>query len=508
MISSDYLTPFFGVVEDVMDDQKESRYRVRIYGYNSANSGVLPTDMLKWFPGINPNSASLGGIGESLTGYLVGTFVFGVYLDSDKQEGLILGSIAGRGDVSSIAKGEGGAYVQALKKSLATGVVDARGETWSEPETQYATQYPNSKVFQSKSGHVVEYDDTPGAERVVIFHKSGTFQEFHPDGKRVNKNTKQSFDIHLGGNNIFVNGNLNLVATGDYRVSVGGEYYVKARNVVFDVPVMDVYGISNANDHVSSNVSGATHIHQGVMPGPGYTAQPYGMMTMFSPTPANNFYISVEDTGYTPEVLAFALKEGFMSEEEVQNVMEAQPIIDSVDETPTEQVRTKIAECGLALDENGQVDYNVRLTDNFILRDVSLGAVVSQYAIVNQVGLTKEEIICNLKNLAENVLEPIKAKYPNMIVTSAFRAGSGTSQHLKGEAVDIQFTGVTKNFYYEAAQWIKNNVPYDQFLLEYKTTGTGLPWIHVSLVRNRKQRYQIMTFLNHRRAADGLVKLQ
>lgn len=508
MINAQAFTPFFGVVEDVNDPKKQGRYRVRVYGYNSENKGILPTEVLKWFPISNSNSASLGGEGWSPTGLTVGTLVFGMYLDTDKQEGLILGGIAGEGDVSAIATGAGGAYLEALRSGAAVNVPDARGESWSEPTTAYATQYPNNRVMQTKSGHVIELDDTPGAERVVIFHKSGSFEEYHPDGKKVVRNKGESFSIHLGGHNIFVNGDLNLVASGDYRVSVGGEYYIKARNVVVDTAVMDVYGISNANDHVSSGISGADHIHPGVQTGNGTTAPPAGKVTAFSPTPANNFYIEVEDTGYTPEAIAFAIEEGFMTEEEAQEILTAEPVVDGFDETPTEQVRVEMNECGIEVPADGKVDYNVRLSPNFILRDVSIGAVVSQNPIVAQRGLTKNQIICNLKNVAENILEPIKAKYPNMIVTSAFRPGNGTSQHQLGEAVDIQFPGFSKAAYFEAAQWVKNNVPYDQFLLEYKSHGTQLPWLHLSLKNGREQRYQVMTFFNHRKAHDGLVKLQ
>ena len=71
-----------------------------------------------------------------------------------------------------------------------------------------------------------------------------------------------------------------------------------------------------------------------------------------------------------------------------------------------------------------------------------------------------------------------------MIITSGFRAGLGNSQHLKGEAVDLQFTGTDKKEYIKIAEYIKNNLPYDQLILEFQTTGTGNPWIHVSLSKD------------------------
>jgi hypothetical protein len=123
--------------------------------------------------------------------------------------------------------------------------------------------------------------------------------------------------------------------------------------------------------------------------------------------------------------------------------------------------------------------------------------------------LSREEIVCNLKLLCLNCLEPILSRYPNGFVTNTWRPrgkGSPTSQHPRGQAADLQFRGVPKSEYFKIAQVIKDLVPYDQLLLEYKTTGSGLPWIHISFNKagNRKQ---VLTFLNDRTYAQGLVDL-
>ncbi len=120
------------------------------------------------------------------------------------------------------------------------------------------------------------------------------------------------------------------------------------------------------------------------------------------------------------------------------------------------------------------------------------------------------ETVCNLKLLAINVLEPIFAKYPNAFITNSFRPsgiGSPTSQHALGQAADLQFRNVTKGDYYKIAQDIKNLVPFDQFLLEYKTTGTRLPWLHISFSKTRN-RQQVLTLLNDVTYGQGLIDLQ
>jgi len=69
-----------------------------------------------------------------------------------------------------------------------TDVSEASGRLqWQEPETKYAAVYPYNKVSQTESGHTVEFDDTPGAERIHVYHRTGTFIEIHPDGSCVTK---------------------------------------------------------------------------------------------------------------------------------------------------------------------------------------------------------------------------------------------------------------------------------------------------------------------------------
>lgn len=123
-------------------------------------------------------------------------------------------------------------------------------------------------------------------------------------------------------------------------------------------------------------------------------------------------------------------------------------------------------------------------------------------------GLSVEEIVCNLKLLAVNCIEPIKAKYPNAFVTNTWRPPSGNprSQHPKGQAADIQFRNIPRSEYYNIAQWIRDNVSYDQLLLEYKTTGSGLPWIHISFSKEGTRK-QVLTLLNNSTYSQGLTQL-
>jgi hypothetical protein len=125
-------------------------------------------------------------------------------------------------------------------------------------------------------------------------------------------------------------------------------------------------------------------------------------------------------------------------------------------------------------------------------------------------GMTVQDVCDNLRLLIINCFDPIKRQYPDAFMTCSFRkqgVGSPTSQHPKGMACDIQYAKANKADYYTRAQWVRDNTKYDQFLLEYKTTGTGLPWHHISF-NKAGNRGQVCTFMNDKNAkGPGVIGL-
>lgn len=149
---------------------------------------------------------------------------------------------------------------------------------------------------------------------------------------------------------------------------------------------------------------------------------------------------------------------------------------------------------------------STKLSEHFTLGQLSTRAAASHYRVNPQHGLSTQDIVNNLRLLAENVLEPLYAKYgSSMIVTSGFRTGNSKSKHERGQAVDIQFSGLANRTDYTArAKEIQSLIPYDQLLLEHKSYGTGRSWIHISFV-NGANRSQVLTLYNDRTYSNGLV---
>ena len=133
----------------------------------------------------------------------------------------------------------------------------------------------------------------------------------------------------------------------------------------------------------------------------------------------------------------------------------------------------------------------MQLSEHFTLSEMTRSDTAERNHIDN---IPSQEVIDNLRALCRNVLEPARVAFGAPIyITSGYRCpalntavgGKPTSQHLLGEAADLQVRGV-KNLrkLYNA---IKEHGVFDQLL--YETNKTGAKWIHVSYTsyNNRRQ---------------------
>ncbi len=125
----------------------------------------------------------------------------------------------------------------------------------------------------------------------------------------------------------------------------------------------------------------------------------------------------------------------------------------------------------------------VRLSENFTLQEFTKSQTAERRGIDNT---PVEGHLENAKALFENVVQPVRDNFGVTVINSGYRSGdlnyaiggSNTSQHCKGQAVDIECPG-TPN--YDVAKWIEDNLDFDQLILEFYTPGIpDSGWVHVS----------------------------
>lgn len=103
----------------------------------------------------------------------------------------------------------------------------------------------------------------------------------------------------------------------------------------------------------------------------------------------------------------------------------------------------------------------------------------------------------NMKLVAEKVFEPLRLQFGAIRVSSFFRSralntaikGSKTSQHMTGEAIDIQALNGVENRH--LFNYIKNQLDFDQLIWEFGDDRNP-SWVHVSY-SSKKNRKQILT---------------
>lgn len=97
--------------------------------------------------------------------------------------------------------------------------------SWVEPKSDYKAVYPYNNITQTNSGHFMEMDDSPGAERVRIQHRTGTFTEIQADGKRINKVVGDNYEIIMQNNNVLIKGQCNITVEGACVINVKGDAF-------------------------------------------------------------------------------------------------------------------------------------------------------------------------------------------------------------------------------------------------------------------------------------------
>lgn len=102
-------------------------------------------------------------------------------------------------------------------------------ETIAEWTPSYAPEAGKNDVKTATSGHSLELDNTAGAERVQLTHRTGSHVEMRPDGSVKVKSVKDRQDVTIGNQEIIVVGDYNIVVDGDCKIfSRGGSLVIQS----------------------------------------------------------------------------------------------------------------------------------------------------------------------------------------------------------------------------------------------------------------------------------------
>lgn len=240
---------FVGVVEGNSDPRLEGRVQVRAFGIHGTVQQI-PSAELPWAPVMN-------GIIPPLNSWVLGFMIDG----RDAQQPMVLGVIPtqmnseinpevtgwgvipqahldllsqgsravdfGQPTIPRLARGEylEQTYMPSVQATREMGVPVTNGESWDEPGAAYAAKYPFNKVIETAAGHSVEIDDTPGEERIMIYHKAGSYVQIDSRGTTSHKTVSDKFDVTDGNFHIFIGGSAKVTVDQDAHFLVNGNMY-------------------------------------------------------------------------------------------------------------------------------------------------------------------------------------------------------------------------------------------------------------------------------------------
>ena len=156
----------------------------------------------------------------------------------------------------------------------------------------------------------------------------------------------------------------------------------------------------------------------------------------------------------------------------------------------------------------------MKLTKNFSLNELTKSSTAIRLGIDNT---PNSEHLVNMVNVCCHILQPVREHFGRVVtINSGYRSpklntavnGSKTSQHCNGQAADFEIYNFPNH---DLANWIKQNLNFDQLILEFYNPeeGPNSGWVHCSYNLDGSNRKKVMTALrinNRTQYKNGLVK--
>jgi hypothetical protein len=461
-------------------------------------------------------------------------------------------------------------------------------QTWNEPDSAYGAGYPYNQVTETEAGHLIELDSTPGAERIHIFHKTGTYIEIDVNGSMVRKTVGDNYEVIDRNNLVYVKGaqcitvegKTSILVKDDAKIQVEGDLAVTSHGNTL-VQSAGQTSIISENLRVTAAKSFSL-VSEGPISMQGKGINFYSKDGDIVQKASGDFLMesgrasTMSINGGLETLIEGATvkqQSGAVSIQQIDRPIDKLPEKKSPDKTPIPLLQREVVskatfyhDAGdegtdaykLSLEQLGLINTSItpkvvegeailsaatpiiKVNDedinkftffprSFILsnkdnRIFTLDDMLKDGGLVAQRGLTEKQIVYNLKQLTVNCLDPIKAKFPDMKINSVFRpvtttvtgSNAETSDHGLGAAADIKFTNTRFKDYSDIAQWIVQNIPHRQIILEYAfESGNNKlrsAWIHIAfLTANgtivKSSKPPVQTFANHTPVSKSLVNL-
>lgn len=211
---------YFEGASELVNSQYEKETKRKLYEYFY---GIPTADNLQFCAKtalIEPPSSFDGRMGQDIVD---GRFPKGSASNvgfRDPNSKYPLKSNVFRPDSNALARGVTKDTIVPVKESKRTRGIRmpfGQGDV-DQPPPAYAAVYPFNRVTETESGHIQEFDDTPGAERIHTYHRSGTFNEIDAGGNQVNKIVGDNYTIIDNNGVISVNGKATIHVKGDINI--------------------------------------------------------------------------------------------------------------------------------------------------------------------------------------------------------------------------------------------------------------------------------------------------
>lgn len=458
---------------------------------------------------------------------------------SDIKHGVLPGSLTPRplskhpllpseSDVHRVSRGDDTVYQPGGMKY----VYDSQRDPLIEdPPMRYSATYPYNHYFETESGHVFEYDDTPSFERIQYKHRTGTGIHINPEGAQRFTCVSNNYTVILGDDAVHVHGSTRVFVDGSSEISVNGDANLNigmncnmsvGKNLTIDVGETFTLRAKRANIGtlkfaVTAGFPRVKPLHETHIP------RLESFDQRIEGSDSSSVSSSRGGSRVSPDIIKQGIEAGELSRAEVSERTPETVVPTETDTGPSSKPSSPaILSGGVKAPKNPNdwrdPAYDQKISDYFYLRDVC-HANLYVHALRAQCGLSLQRIVDNLTTLARVGLDPVISMFGNagfstygrkpgpVIMTCAFRRQSCGSWHPKGCAADFQFKGIANSEYYNRAIKMRDNISgFDHILLEYKTTGSKLPWIHIGVVPGQA-RGNCATWMNHARHSSGFKNL-